>query len=340
MPIAADSQDDAARWRGADLPPDAGLLHLEKDHAARLAAFARTWLASGRRYSEATLADLDCDGIWPVAKQALAQMRSGIGFAVLRGIDARTVTLEESEVIVWLLGLHLGVPVSQNAAGELVCHVVDKGVGKHELDRRGYAGRGAMDFHNDRTDIVGLFCYRKAKRGGESTLISALAMHEAIRRERPDIMPILRSGFEYDRRGEQGPGESPIGPRVPVFDVTGATVSCRFARAHIDAAYRRRGVPPPDEEKEALDAVDAVLARPDLRFTTTLQEGDIQFLNNYTVLHARNDYEDHDDVAEKRRMLRLWLVTEELRSFEQPQVMRFGRIYGNLGVSAAGVQVG
>jgi hypothetical protein len=153
-------------------------------------------------------------------------------------------------------------------------------------------------------------------------------------------MPVLRRGFEYDRRGEQGPAIQPIGPRVPAFDVTGNTVSCRFARAHIDAAYRRRGVEAPAEEKQALDAMDAVLARPELRFTTTLQEGDIQFLNNYTVLHARNDYEDHEEFAEKRRMLRLWLVTEDLRDFDQPKVMRFGRIYGNLGVSAAGLQVG
>jgi hypothetical protein len=42
-----------------------------------------------------------------------------------------------------------------------------------------------MDFHNDRTDIVGLFCYRKAKRGGESTLVSAMALHDIIAARAP-----------------------------------------------------------------------------------------------------------------------------------------------------------
>jgi hypothetical protein len=209
-----------------------------------------------------------------------------------------------------------------------------------ELNRRGYAGRGRMDFHGDRTDVVGLFCYRSAKEGGESLIVSALAVYDMLAKERPDLLPILERGFEYDRRGEEGPGEAPIGPRVPVFDVAGSTVSCRFARAHVDAAYRRRGVEPPTADREALDAVDAVIARPGLRYETKLQDGDIQFLNNYTVLHARNDYEDHEEPENKRRMLRLWLMMEDLREFSRPKEMRFGRFYGDLGKSVAELREG
>jgi hypothetical protein len=73
-------------------------------------------LAAGRGYSDATLADFDFDGIAPLAARALDQIRAGIGFAVVRGIDARAVTLEESEVIVWLLGQHLG-PAGQPECG-------------------------------------------------------------------------------------------------------------------------------------------------------------------------------------------------------------------------------
>src|SRR5690606_3761251 len=36
-------------------------------------------------------------------------------------------------------------------------------------------------------------------------------------------------------------------------------------------------------------------------------EGDIQFLNNRVLLHGRLGYEDHDEVARRRYMLRLWL---------------------------------
>ena len=40
------------------------------------------------------------------------------------------------------------------------------------------------------------------------------------------------------------------------------------------------------------------------------QPGDIQFLKNASILHKRTAYEDWDDPARKRRLLRLWLVQE------------------------------
>ena len=36
--------------------------------------------------------------------------------------------------------------------------------------------------------------------------------------------------------------------------------------------------------------------------------GDMQFLKNAAVLHKRTAYEDWDDPARKRHLLRLWLV--------------------------------
>ena len=38
-----------------------------------------------------------------------------------------------------------------------------------------------------------------------------------------------------------------------------------------------------------------------------LAAGDIQWLSNHTVLHARTAYEDDPDPARRRHLLRLWL---------------------------------
>jgi hypothetical protein len=38
-----------------------------------------------------------------------------------------------------------------------------------------------------------------------------------------------------------------------------------------------------------------------------LQPGDIQLLSNHTNLHARTEYEDYEDLAKRRHLLRLWL---------------------------------
>jgi hypothetical protein len=326
---------DPSAWIGGALPEDAGIRQLDGRQAAALIDFARRWAAEGRGLAACTLDSFGSDILRDTAAETLAELRDGAGFVVLRGVDARALTIAESEIVTWVIGLHLGTPVTQNAARDLVCHVVDRGVRPGELNRRGYGGTAAIDFHNDRADLVGLFCHRKAREGGASSIVSATTAFNELLRTRPDVLPALRRGFAYDRRGEEPPGEDPIGPRVPAFDLAGDIVSCRYARGHIEAAWKRLGIPAPAEESAALDALDAVTARHDLQFRMTLQEGDMQLLNNYTVLHARTAYEDHDDPAEKRRMLRLWLLAEGLREMSEPRLMRFGRFYGNLGLTPA-----
>jgi hypothetical protein len=46
----------------------------------------------------------------------------------------------------------------------------------------------------------------------------------------------------------------------------------------------------------------------------TLQPGDMQFVNNYHVLHARTGYVDDPASGKVRHLKRLWLETETLAS--------------------------
>ena len=62
-----------------------------------------------------------------------------------------------------------------------------------------------------------------------------------------------------------------------------------------------------DKQREALDIVQEISERESLRLSMGFQEGDIQFINNHQILHAREDYEDHDDPKLKRHLLRMCL---------------------------------
>jgi alpha-ketoglutarate-dependent taurine dioxygenase len=44
-----------------------------------------------------------------------------------------------------------------------------------------------------------------------------------------------------------------------------------------------------------------------------LQPGDMQFINNYHVLHARTAYEDDREAGMIRHLKRLWLATDYLK---------------------------
>ncbi len=74
-------------------------------------------------------------------------------------------------------------------------------------------------------------------------------------------------------------------------------------------AQRIKGVPRlSDAQQECMDAMDAILQRPENMFTIYLEPGDLQIFNNHVMLHSRTDYEDFEKPEEKRLLFRLWLA--------------------------------
>ena len=63
-------------------------------------------------------------------------------------------------------------------------------------------------------------------------------------------------------------------------------------------------------EPDKLNTFDAIMHDPKLRIDMMLEPGDLQFANNYAVLHSRTDFEDYAEEAKRRKMLRLWLKME------------------------------
>lgn len=75
--------------------------------------------------------------------------------------------------------------------------------------------------------------------------------------------------------------------------------------------YSSTGIIPPlsPAQLEAADVLEATCKR--LALHMILDVGDIQFLSNEHVLHARTEYKDHAPPAPRRHLMRLWLATPE-----------------------------
>ena len=60
---------------------------------------------------------------------------------------------------------------------------------------------------------------------------------------------------------------------------------------------------------EAMQLLEQTAARDDFRMDYNLQPGDMQFINNHTILHARGAFEDWEDEQDggKRHLLRTWI---------------------------------
>ena len=110
----------------------------------------------------------------------------------------------------------------------------------------------------------------------------------------------------FDRRKSDAP-ENFFQRRICAY--SGDRLFTHYGRAHIESAVRGPGVPPLSEARiAALDAVDELTNSPEFVLNMHFRVGDVQFLNNYLVLHARTDYEDWPEPERKRDLLRLWLT--------------------------------
>ncbi len=66
-------------------------------------------------------------------------------------------------------------------------------------------------------------------------------------------------------------------------------------------------------QRDAIHLFDELAASPELALTGRLEPGDIQLLNNYTILHARSAFTNHLEVCCCRRPDRpaLWCLVPD-----------------------------
>jgi hypothetical protein len=284
------------------------------------------WLGADLQHSDDWILRLDAAGIAEVDAALTATKKAGAAvpfdralfpFDRLRGTLDRIVDMvSHGRGVALLRGLPRAryTPVSQNPRGHHVGYVRDEGRTMDDPDARGYQTAGELQFHCDQlpTDILGLFCVNAARSGGESHIVSALAMHNVIRDERPDLLPHLYEPLAVDWRGDEPPGEPPW-YRVPMFSVAEGKITSRFTNRFFVRSTVRHGaeLAPTPEQWEALEFAHSVAERPEMRLTMHFEPGDMQFINNHTTLHGRSPFEDWGDPARKRLLLRLWIALDD-----------------------------
>ncbi len=302
---------------------------LSRDHAGS-DAWLYTLVAEDLSEIDAALAavrerglsppDFDAsDFVVPAFARRLAglarELEHGRGFFVLRGIPVGKYDLDAVKAIYWGIGVHLGVPVYQNTRGQLMTHVADQGDDYDDVNIRLYTTAAAANPHNDPSDVVGLLCVREAEEGGRSMIASAMSIYNRLAAERPDYLEILRRGFPHDLRGE-GPtrGLNETTPDIPVFSDFGGKVSCCLNSKSSRTARDKQGRPLDAGEIAAIRYVEELAVDPDLCLGMDFRPGDIQFLNNYAIIHTRTAFRDGADPDKKRLLLRLWLNLHEGRA--------------------------
>jgi len=333
-PMPAGPVDDPACWSGAEMQRSQAWIHrLDAGDFAEVDAAVARIEAAGRDFLDLARADFDLPLLAPKLARVRHAVVDGPGFALIRGLPLARLTRRQAALAFWGIGLHLGLPVAQNARGHLLGHVRDIGHTMTDPNQRGYASAETLRYHIDECDVVGLLCLQPAKWGGVSTIASSIALHNAIMEERPDLLRTLYRPYFVDRRGEVPAGAKPYFP-MPIFAWHRGRVCAWLEPQYTTSSQRFDEVPRmTDRQWEAMHLMERLADDPRFRLDMEFRPGDIQFLNNHVIVHSRTQYQDHPEPGRRRHLLRLWLDVKDCRPLPRWQAERYGpRRRGGIGV--------
>jgi alpha-ketoglutarate-dependent taurine dioxygenase len=302
---------------------DSYIHQLSEREQAELDVALATAKARKDEVLDITAEDFPLPTLGPRLRGVADDLINGRGVALIRGLDRSRYSAEDASAIYWGVGAHLGRPWPQNAKGHLLGDVIDQGRTYDDPTSRGNElGRVGLPFHSDGSDLVGLFCLDAGADGGDSLVANVVSIHNELVRSEPELAAELYGDFTYDMRGEEGEGRKPW-YRMPVFTRRGTRLFCRYIRPYIRSARRHADAPQPSARaKEAMDRVDALCAEPEHHVAMRLEPGDMQFINNYHVLHGRAPYQDDPEGGRVRHLKRLWLETDVLTDEDKPERYR------------------
>jgi len=256
-----------------------------------------------------------------VLREVSRELHFGHGFKVLRGIPVTEHTREENIIIYAGVSAHIGSQRGRQdnkfegkPADVVLNHIKDltATADKNKIGAPAYTAEKQV-FHTDAGDIVSLFALSTAAVGGQSKLASTWRVYNELAETRPDLIHTLAGDWVADGFGNP---EKPYTVKPLLYHQApkgGAEerLMLQYARrtyVGYQALPRSKNIPPITEaQAEALDALHFLGER--FHVALDFRQGDVQYVNNLAVFHARDGFQDTPE--QQRHLLRLWLRDPE-----------------------------
>lgn len=328
-----------AAWKAAEMADASKWTYvLRGEEIDELKAIVADVKARELPLTEVTRVDVALPRLGTALSRIRQDLIHGRGFALIRSLPLDEWDRYETMIAYWALGLQFGDPVSQNAKGHLIGHVKDIGHDyRTNVNHRAYQTHLEITPHTDSCDIVGLLCLRGAKSGGLNTLASSVAIYNHMLEHCPELAEELTQPVYFDRRGEVPAGKKPY-YQIPIFNRYDDVLTTIYAPRYLYVVTRHPEVPELTERRRAAYAMLDKLAMDDeFRLDMDFQRGDVQLVFNHVILHSRTEYEEYEDPALKRHLLRLWLSAADCRPLPASFEERYGPI--SPGAKRGGISV-
>ncbi|KAK1756955.1 hypothetical protein QBC47DRAFT_443599 [Echria macrotheca] len=254
---------------------------------------------------------------------ACRDIHDGRGFVVLRGLDPQRYSKEDNINIYLGVAAYIGdIRGIQNKKGDmlgkffirfipspvpghldLLEHITDSpdwSSVKPEM-RIGIHTNQSLAWHTDTsTDILALYVLGVGTAGGDTLIASSWTICRELATFSPEVLEVLMSDCW----------------RVQLSKTSNKHVLGPILQAHngkiflnIDVDLIGDALEP--LQRQALDTVFALASKHSLRLSK--KPGDMIFINNHSLLHARDKYIDPDVVqGHRRHLVRMWLRNSRL----------------------------
>ncbi|KAF5630169.1 family oxidoreductase [Fusarium tjaetaba] len=232
------------------------------------------------------------------------ELHKGHGFFVIRGVNVDNYTREENAIIYVGISSHIASQRGRQdskfdgkPADVVLTHVKDLSAGqdKSVIGSPAYTTDRQV-FHTDSGDIVSLFCLETALEGGASRIASTWRVYNELARTRPDLIHTLSQTWDVENFANPNKKFTtrPLLYHQKATDTLPERVALQYARRYFvgfGALPRSHDIPPISEaQAEALDALHFLGDQ--LSVSTNFAKGDMQFINNLAVFHARDAFTD------------------------------------------------
>lgn len=320
-------------WKGDELDPTQYIIQLDNREIQDIRAAVIKVKIAGTLRSDIhrDTFDLGNSNLAQRLSAISTELHQGRGVVVLRGLDAAKFNDEEAVIAFTGICSHIcPLRATDSYANQTLSHVRDatKDAVPKWAKNIGLAGSkitAAMDFHSDRFsgDILALHVRNDGGEGagGEQFIVSFWQIYNELLEKDPEVLETMAEPdwpFELKQKDKEPYLE--LGPTL--FFSKGRPM-CQLVKAPLlGTPLIQRDASMPVVSKKQLHALHAVeeLAK---RFCTKLgrQQGDIQFINNLSIMHARGAYRGTDGKPSSRHLLRMFLRDPE-NAWDKPAQFR------------------
>ncbi len=234
-----------------------------------------------------------------------------LGAVIVDGLPAERYSELDNRKLCGAFSSLVGKLMEQNKQGVTLYDVKNKNPADPSKVRKSITNL-AQPFHTDGgwhrkpAKYVGLYCIRNAQNGGGSKITSILTAFETMLKEHPEHVHTLLENHPWDMQGEHAEHETGV-LLNPVFEAHEGQFMSRYYDSYIRGGYKLSDKPVPKELDAALLCLaDVINGQPNIKFE--MSSGQFQYLNNWTVLHAREAFDDTETTPETqtRHVIRVW----------------------------------